>query len=62
MFTSQNCHRILLTAFILAHKFTSDSRISMSYFAKAGGVQKDELVTLEREFLSIVDWNVSVSE
>ena len=62
LFTSQNCHRILLTAFLLAHKFTTDARISIGFIAKAGGVSKEELLTLETEFLKIVDWNVAVSE
>ena len=62
LFTSQNSHRIILTAFLLAHKFTTDARISQKYFAQSGGVTKEELQTLETEFLKTVDWNLSVSE
>jgi len=68
--TSFNAHRyvpflilrIVLTSFLLAHKYTEDKRYSMKFMAKVGGVSGDELKILEREYLVFLNYSLSVKE
>lgn len=60
--TSCNAHRIVLTAFLLAHKFTSDRRVSMSSFGKLVGITGAEMAKLEALFVKKLNWSLSVDE
>lgn len=56
-------HRIFLGALLLAHKYTNDStlrNISWSYATGAFGMR--DVGRMEREFLDVLDYELSVSE
>ena len=46
-----NVHRILITAVMLAAKFFDDQYYNNAYYAKVGGVPREEMNALEIEFL-----------
>jgi hypothetical protein len=46
-----NVHRILITATMLAAKFFDDQYYNNAYFARVGGIPRDEINQLEIEFL-----------
>jgi hypothetical protein len=62
LMTSYNAHRLVLTAFLLAHKYWEDLRYNTSMMAKIGGIEPKELLKLEREFLKFVKFELYVSE
>lgn len=62
LMTSYNAHRILLTAFLLAHKYCEDWRYKNDIIAKIAGVPAKELKKLEYEFLKFVKFQLYVSE
>jgi len=55
-------HRIFLAAVVTATKFLDDQFYLNSYYAKVGGVSVLELKNLELSFLSILDYNLNVSQ
>lgn len=59
--TSLNVHRILITSVLLATKVFDDEFYKNAYYAKLGGVSTAEMNTLEIEFLSLVNFKLSVS-
>jgi hypothetical protein len=62
LMTSFNAHRILLTAFLLAHKYCEDCRYEISTIAKIAGVNPHELKKLEVEYLKFIKFRLYVSE
>lgn len=62
LMTSFNAHRLVLTAFLLAHKYCEDCRYSTSRMAKIGGLHPKELLKLEVEFLKFLKFELYVSE
>jgi hypothetical protein len=60
--TSYNAHKLMLTAFLLAHKYCDDHRVSTTKVAKIGGIEPKELKELEVEFLKFVKYELYVSE
>lgn len=62
LMTSYNAHRLMLTAFLLAHKYCEDYKYSTSRMAKIGGIDPNELLELEREFLKLIKFELYVSE
>lgn len=62
LMTSYNAHRLVLTAFLLAHKYCEDLRYDTSNMAKIGGIQPKELLKLEKEFLKFLKFSLYVSE
>lgn len=57
-----NIHRILFTSIFLSLKYNEDEIYTLDYYAKIAGVSKRELSKLEAEFLSIINFNLCVSE
>ncbi|KAF9789773.1 hypothetical protein BJ322DRAFT_975719, partial [Thelephora terrestris] len=56
-------HRVFLGALLLAHKYTNDStlrNISWSYATGAFGMR--DIGRMEREFLDVLDYELSISE
>ena len=47
---------------MITHKFYSDDFYSNNYISFVGGIQLQEINFLEREFLQIIDYNVTVTE
>ena len=57
-----NIHKMILGGMLVAIKYNEDDYFSNSFYAKVGGVTKKEIDTLEYEFLSLIDFNLYVSE
>ncbi|KAF9789568.1 hypothetical protein BJ322DRAFT_1042985 [Thelephora terrestris] len=56
-------HRVFLGALILASKFTNDSTLQNVHWAIATGIfGKRDVGRIEREFLEVLDWDLTVSE
>lgn len=47
LFTSYNAHRIILVSFLVSQKYCEDRNYRLSSIARIGGVEKQELITLE---------------
>ena len=62
LMTSYNAHRLVVTAFLLAHKYCEDYRYDTSRMAKIGGVHPKEMLKLEREFCKFIDFRLYISE
>lgn len=60
-FCYKNAHRLILTAVLVASKVHLDDLFSNEYYAMVGGVTLGEINTLEREFLSGIKWDISVT-
>ena len=56
------CFSVVLTCFLMAHKYTEDRHYSTKIMSRIAGVSAQELRTLEREFLAFVDYKLYVSE
>lgn len=61
LLTDMNCHRVILTALVLAIKYVDDEVFSNAHYARVGGVTVKELNELEMKMLSIMDWKMTVS-
>ncbi|KAI0786482.1 hypothetical protein C8Q75DRAFT_808460 [Abortiporus biennis] len=57
------CERVFLGAFILAHKYTNDSWMRASTWARLVNVLgASDIVRIEREYLDVLDYNLSIKE
>ncbi|KAJ7613128.1 hypothetical protein FB45DRAFT_670841, partial [Roridomyces roridus] len=55
--------RVFLGALIVASKYTHDSTLRNKHWARCTGVfSARDIGKIEREFLAVVDWQLSVSE
>ena len=52
-------HRFIITAITVSSKALCDVFCTASHYAKVGGLSLNELNLLEREFLRILDWNLT---
>lgn len=59
--TDMNCHRVVLTALVLAIKFVDDEVFSNAHYSRVGGVTTAELNDLELKFLEALNWTLAVS-
>jgi hypothetical protein len=59
--TDLNVHRLLLAATVVAAKIQDDDYYSNDYYAKVGGVNTQELMSLEAYMLSLLGWRAHVS-
>ncbi|CAM8985779.1 unnamed protein product [Rhodiola kirilowii] len=61
-----NVHRLLVTTIMVASKYVEDMNYRNSYYARVGGLEREEMNKLEMDFLFAVDFklhvNVSVFE
>lgn len=62
--SSTTVHKLLLVSMLSATKFTEDRKISHQFWARAGGVEIEELNALEREFCRLLcfDFYIPKSE
>mmetsp|Transcript_104549 Transcript_104549/g.181573 ORF Transcript_104549/g.181573 Transcript_104549/m.181573 type:complete len:340 (+) Transcript_104549:37-1056(+) len=63
--TKLSCHRLLLAGIVLAFKFHDDEddiHYNNVYWAKVGGIGVKELLTLEAQFLQLLNWRLFVPE
>jgi len=55
-------HRLALVAMLIAVKFNEDVFYTNKHYAQVGGVTTRELNLLEREFLQMLDWKVTIDK
>lgn len=59
--TSLTCHRFIITSVAISSKTLCDAFCTNNLYAKVGGISIAELNVLEREFLRMIDWRLTVS-
>lgn len=59
---SQNMHKLLLTAIMVASKFSDDTFCSNAFFAETGLVTLEEMNRMEEVFLSAIHFSLYVDE
>ena len=57
-----NIHKLILASMLVAIKYNEDENYSLSFYAKLGGVSKNELSNLEYQFLVLVHCEVFIDE
>jgi hypothetical protein len=62
LFTSYNAHRIILTAYLISQKYCEDRTYRVASIARSGGIDREELIFLESEFLNFIDFNLYVDQ
>lgn len=55
-------HRIVLTAMLVAIKFTDDHPIGVDVFARLGGVKRKDVRRMELKFCSLIGFDFNISE
>ena len=55
-------HKLILGAMILAIKYNEDVFCSLKFYAKLGGITLNELYNLEVNFISLINFNLFVSD
>jgi hypothetical protein len=58
--SSLTCHRFIITSITVSSKGLCDTFCTNSLYAKVGGISVTELNILEREFLSMIEWRLTV--
>ena len=53
--------RLVLTAVLLASKMFNDTYYTNRYIAEVGGVSLANMNDLEKYFMQLIDWNLSIS-
>lgn len=61
LLTDMNCHRVVLTALVLAVKYLEDEVFSNCHYASVGGITCKEMNTLEACMLDVLNWDLFVS-
>lgn len=54
-------HRLLFTALFVAIKYNEDQYYKIDYYAKTAGISVKELITLENEFVDLVEFDLYIS-
>ncbi|KAI0356211.1 cyclin-domain-containing protein [Trametes cingulata] len=57
--SSLTCHRFVIASIAVSSKCLCDTFCSNSVYAKVGGIPVGELNVLEREFLRMIDWQLT---
>ena len=57
-----NIHKLILASMVVSIKYNEDDYFSNKFYAKVGGVTKEELDKLENEFLFLIDFSLFVDE
>ena len=57
-----NIHKLIITSMLVSIKYNEDDYFSNKFYAKVGGVSKNEIDTLEYAFLILIDFKLYVSE
>lgn len=57
-----NIHKIVLIAIMLSIKYNNDQHYSNQSYAKIGGIPLNELNMMEHEFLSIIGYELYISD
>lgn len=59
--SSLTCHRFVITSIAVASKALCDAFCTNNLYARVGGIPVGELNMLEREFLRMIDWRLTVT-
>lgn len=59
--SSLTCHRFIIASITVSSKGLCDTFCTNSLYARVGGIPVSELNILEREFLRMIDWRLTVS-
>ena len=59
--STRTIHRLIISSVVVSAKFNGHVS-DLSYVARVGGLQVPELVRLEVQFLSLINWNLFVTE
>ncbi|MBA0611804.1 hypothetical protein Godav_012461 [Gossypium davidsonii] len=59
--TSLSVHRLLITSVMVAAKFMDDQHYNNAYYAKVGGISREEMNRLEMRFLFDLDFQLNVT-
>ena len=62
LLTDFTVHKVLLSAILLSIKYNEDNIYSMDYYAEIFGISKEELLTLELEFIIAIDFKMYIKE
>ena len=57
-----NIHRIMVIAIYMAYIYNEDCVYDNNYLALVSGLNKTDMVTLEEDFLDLIEFNLFVSE
>ena len=57
-----NIHRIMLISIYIAYTYNEDCTYDNKYLALVSGLSKTEMVTLEEDFLDLIDFKLFVTE
>ena len=60
--TSLNVHRLLLGAFVCAAKASDDRRVCMTHYGNIAGISLEDVNSIEREYLKVIEWDLYVRE
>lgn len=60
--SSNNIHKLLLSAIVVAAKYQDDDTYLNTYYAKIGGLTLAELNQLELEFLLMIEFEVYIDD
>lgn len=60
-FDTISLHRLFLIGLVVATKYSEDKYYKNSYYAKIGGIQINDLNSLEKKFLLLLDFDLFVT-
>lgn len=55
-------HKLILASMLISIKYNEDEYYSLSFYAKAGGVSKNEISNLEYQFLVLINFELYINE
>jgi hypothetical protein len=58
--TDNNIYRVLLASLITAIKYNEDEIYSNNFYAKVGGIPREEIDRIEYEFLKLINYSLYV--
>ena len=57
-----NIHRILVIAIYIAYTYNEDQTFDNDYLSLVSGINKEEMVTLEEDFLELIEFKLFVND
>ena len=57
-----NIHRIMIIAIYIAYIYNEDKKYDNNYLSLVSGMSKDEIITLEEDFLELIEFNLFVND
>jgi hypothetical protein len=59
--TESNIYRVFLASLIIAIKYNEDEIYSNNFYAKVGGIPREEIDRIEYEFLKLINYSLYVN-